>query len=241
MADAITWLRIILLPLIWVYALMGNGRIVGAGLIAVGVTDFLDGLVARRFGQVSPAGARLDLIADTLVLLSAVAWIAALHPEVAGDNAALIACAFLVYLVAVGIGIVNLRRLPNLRLYSSRVAGGLLYGFAVITLIGGRYDRVLLAVAVGAFIVSCVEMVAGELLIESIGVDMWEVFSVADANIGSVLLEWRGRADISTVRASGSASKQRSQAPTANVVGSNASPISSIPTDAAPTRNESRP
>jgi phosphatidylglycerophosphate synthase len=230
MADAITWLRIVLLPLIWVYALMGDGRIVGAGLIAVGVTDFLDGLVARRFGQVSPAGARLDLIADTLVLLSAAAWIVALDPEVVGDNAALIACAFLVYLVAVGIGIVNLRRLPNLRLYSSRVAGGLLYAFAVITLIGGRYDRLLLAVAVGAFIVSCVETVAGELL-----------FSVADANIGSVLLEWRRRADSSTVQASGSASKQRSQAPTANVVGSKASPISSIPTDAAPTRNDSRP
>ena len=230
MADAITWLRIVLLPLIWVYALMGDGRIVGAGLIAVGVTDFLDGFVARRFGQVSPAGARLDLIADTLVLLSAAAWIVALDPEVVGDNAALIACAFLVYLVAVGIGIVNLRRLPNLRLYSSRVAGGLLYAFAVITLIGGRYDRLLLAVAVGAFIVSCVETVAGELL-----------FSVADANIGSVLLERKRRADISTVQASGSASKQRSQAPTANVVGSKASPISSIPTDAAPTRNDSRP
>ena len=230
MADAITWLRIVLLPLIWVYALMGDGRIVGAGLIAVGVTDFLDGLVARRFGQVSPAGARLDLIADTLVLLSAAAWIVALDPEVVGDNAALIACAFLVYLIAVGIGIVNLRRLPNLRLFSSRVAGGLLYAFAVITLIGGRYDRLLLVVAVGAFIVSCVETVAGELL-----------FSVADANIGSVLLEWKRRADISTVQANGSASKQRSQAPTANVVGSKASPISSIPTDAAPTRNDSRP
>ena len=230
MADAITWLRIVLLPLIWVYALMGDGRIVGAGLIAVGVTDFLDGLVARRFRQVSPAGARLDLIADTLVLLSAAAWIVALDPEVVGDNAALIACAFLVYLIAVGIGIVNLRRLPNLRLFSSRVAGGLLYAFAVITLIGGRYDRLLLVVAVGAFIVSCVETVAGELL-----------FSVADANIGSVLLEWKRRADISTVQANGSASKQRSQAPTANVVGSKASPISSIPTDAAPTRNDSRP
>ncbi len=230
MADAITWLRIVLLPLIWVYALMGDGRIVGAGLIAVGVTDFFDGFVARRFGQVSPAGARLDLIADTLVLLSAAAWIVALDPEVVGDNAALIACAFLVYLIAVGIGIVNLRRLPNLRLFSSRVAGGLLYAFAVITLIGGRYDRLLLVVAVGAFIVSCVETVAGELL-----------FSVADANIGSVLLEWKRRADISTVQANGSASKQRSQAPTANVVGSKASPISSIPTDAAPTRNESRP
>jgi phosphatidylglycerophosphate synthase len=229
-ADAITWLRILLLPIIWVFAMMGNGRVVGAGLIAAGVTDVLDGLVARRFGQVSPAGARLDLTADTLLLLSAVAWIGVLHPEVVGENGALIAAAFLVYLGAVGIGLVNFRRLPNLRLYSSRLAGGLLYAFAVITLIAGRYDRLLLTFAVGAFIVSCVETVAGELL-----------FSVGEANMGSVLLERRRRADISTIQASGSASKQRSQAPTANVLGSKASPISSIPTAAAPRPNENQP
>ena len=229
-ADAITWLRILLLPLIWVFALMGDGRVVGAGLIAAGVTDALDGFVARRFEQVSPAGARLDLTADTLLLLSAVAWIGLLHPEVIRENGAVIAAAFFVYLGAVGIGLVNFRRLPNLRLYSSRLAGGLLYSFAVITLIAGRYDRLLLALAVGAFIVSCAETVAGELL-----------FSVGDANMGSVLLERRRRADISTVQASGSTSKQRSQAPTANVPGSKASPISSTATAAAPTPNDSQP
>ena len=229
-ADAVTWLRILLLPVIWFYALVGDGRIVGAGLIALGVTDFLDGVIARRVGQASPAGARLDLTADTLVLLSAVAWIGMLHPDVVGENAALIAAAFLVYLVAVGIGILGFRRLPNLRLYSSRLAGGLLYAAAVITLITGRNARLLVALALGAFIFSCAETAVGELL-----------FSVADANMGSVLLERRRRADISTVHASGMASRQRSQAPTANVVGSKASPINSIPTAATPTPNDRRP
>lgn len=162
----------------WMFALLGEGRVVGAGLIAAGITDFLDGLVARRFGQASAAGAHLDLIADTLVLLSAVAWIGLLHPEVERDNAVLIAGTLFIYAVAVGIGVLKFRKLPNLHLYSSRLAGGLMYAFAVITLITGRYDRLLLTLAAGAFIFSCVETIAGQL-----------VFSVGDANIGSVVLE----------------------------------------------------
>ncbi|MEP6751193.1 MAG: CDP-alcohol phosphatidyltransferase family protein [Candidatus Dormiibacterota bacterium] len=184
-ADAITWLRILLVPVIWVFALLGEGRVVGAGLIAAAVTDFLDGLVARRLGQASLEGARLDLIADTLVLLSAVAWIELLHPEVLQENSGLIVAAAAAYLVAVGIGIGNFRRLPNLHLYSSRVAGGLLYSFAAITLIGGRYDKLLLALAAGTFILSSVETAAGQLM-----------FSVTEAKVGSVLLERRRRADI---------------------------------------------
>jgi cardiolipin synthase len=229
-ANAITWVRILLLPVAWIDALLGSGWVAGAVLIAAGITDFLDGLVARRLGQVSPAGARLDLIADTLLLLSAAAWIGLLHPEVVGENRPLMAAALLVYLGAVGIGIVRFRTLPNLRLYSSRVAGGLLYGFAVVTLLTGRYDKLLLALAAGAFILSCVETAAGELL-----------FSVADGDMGSVLLERRRRAEIRAVQASGRASRQRSHAPTANVMGSKASPTSSTTTATAPIPNDSRP
>jgi cardiolipin synthase len=226
-ADAITWLRMLLLPVIWVYALLGDGRVVGAGLIAAGAADFLDGLAARHFGTVSPAGARLDLTADTLVLLSAVAWIGMLHPEVLRDNAGLFAIALFIYVVSAGVGVLKFRRLPNLHLFSSRLAGGLLYAFAVITLITGHYNRLLLALAAGAFILSCVETVAGQLL-----------FSVAEANMGSVVLERRRRAEISTVHARGTASMQRSQAPTAKAVGSNASAISSVPTAETPSPND---
>ena len=65
-----------------------------------------------------------------------------------------------------------------------------MYAFAVITLITGRYDRLLLALAAGAFIFSCVETIAGQLL-----------FSVAGDNIGSVFLERRRRAEIRTTQA----------------------------------------
>jgi phosphatidylglycerophosphate synthase len=229
-ADGVTWLRLLLLPVIWWFALLGHGRLVGAGLILAGLTDVLDGFVARRLGQASPAGARLDLIADTVLLLSAAAWIGVLHPEIVRNNTGLVAGAFSTYLAAVAVGLLKFHRLPNLHLYSSKLAGGLLYAFAVITLLTGSYNRLLLALAAATFIVSCAETVAGQLL-----------FSAVDARMGSVLLVRRMRAETRTIQAMGSARKQRSQAPTANVVGSNASPISSTPIATAPSPKDSVP
>lgn len=230
LADGITGLRLLMLPVIWWWALLGNGRLVGVGLIAAGLTDAADGFVARRLGQASPAGARLDLIADTLLLLSAIAWIGLLHPNAVRANTSLVAAAFSVYIATAAIGVFKFRRLPNLHLYSSKAAGGLLYAFAVITLLAGGYQPLLLVLAAAAFMVSCAETVAGMLLL-----------STADASLGSVLLVRRRRVETSTVQAIGSASKQRSQAPTANVVGSNASPTRSRQLIAAPKPNDSGP
>lgn len=229
-ADAITGVRLLVLPVIWWQALLGHGRLVGLGLIIAGLTDFLDGFVARRLGETSPAGARLDLIADTLLLLSAMAWIGLLHPEIVPNNTSLVAGTFSIYLVSVTVGLLKFRRLPNLHLFSSKVAGAALYAFAVITLLTGSYDRVLLSLAAAALIVSSAETVAGQVL-----------FSVVDAQMGSVLLVRRSRAETRTIHAIGSARKHRSQAPAANVVGSNASPISNIPIIAPPSPNDSVP
>jgi phosphatidylglycerophosphate synthase len=229
-ADAITWLRLLMLPVIWWFALSGQGRIVGVGLVLAGITDVLDGFVARRFGGESRTGAVRDVIADSLLLLSAAAWIGLLHPEIVRDNIGLMAGALSVYLVSAALGWLTFRRFRNLRLYSPKVAGGLLYGFALVTLISGRYYPLLLVVAAAAFIFSCVETVASILL-----------FSDVEAEMGSVLLVRRRRAETNTTQVIGSARKQRSQAPTENVVGSIASPISSIPTAPTPRPKDSRP
>jgi phosphatidylglycerophosphate synthase len=42
-ADALTSLRLLLVPLTVVLALLGLGRLVGVGLVVAGLTDFLDG------------------------------------------------------------------------------------------------------------------------------------------------------------------------------------------------------
>lgn len=224
-------LRLLLIPALWLAALAGNGRLVGFGLLAAGATDFLDGYLARRLGQESRSGARLDSLADNLLLVSAMVWIELLHPEILRDNTVLVGIAFSLYLASLSAGLIKFHQLGNLHLYSSKVAGGALYLFAVITLVSGGYEPLLLWLAAAAFIASSAETLLAQLL-----------FAAVDENMGSVVRALKRRMDINTIQLIGSARKPRSQAPqSAKGVVSNPIATSSIPTCAAPNANEIRP
>lgn len=70
LANLITFLRFILVPAI-VYALLtGHTGYAFAGFIIAGVSDGIDGLVARHLDQRSELGAYLDPLADKLLLVS---------------------------------------------------------------------------------------------------------------------------------------------------------------------------
>jgi cardiolipin synthase len=75
--NLISLARIVLLGL-FCWLLFGPDRRILATvvLMVVGVTDFLDGYIARRFHQVSTLGKVLDPVADRLVLVTAVIAIA---------------------------------------------------------------------------------------------------------------------------------------------------------------------
>jgi CDP-diacylglycerol---glycerol-3-phosphate 3-phosphatidyltransferase len=69
--NTLTWLRIAAIPLIVVlYYLPYEWSDPAAGLLfaAAGITDSLDGYLARRLGQTSRLGAFLDPVADKLVV-----------------------------------------------------------------------------------------------------------------------------------------------------------------------------
>lgn len=70
LANQLTILRIMLIPvfvLLVVYAHLGWGLVV---FLIAGITDALDGLIARRAGQRTSLGAWLDPMADKLLLLT---------------------------------------------------------------------------------------------------------------------------------------------------------------------------
>ena len=215
-ADCISALRLTLVPLIWPFALFGQGRLVGIGLILAGMTDVADGYLARRLHQTSRRGARWDAIADTSLMVSAAAWLEVLHPEIVRDNAALLAVAVIAYAASTSTSLIVHGRLVDPRQLSSKVAGGLLYAFALITLLTGAYEPLLLTLALLALTIACAEAV--------------------------VVAVVRKRAERMTTPARVAASRQRSQTPHAsNDVASSASPITSSPTSVAATSRSTRP
>lgn len=70
--NMLTLLRFLLIP---VYvAVFADGRLISAFLIvaAAGLTDILDGYIARKSGQVTAAGMMLDPLADKLMLTTVI-------------------------------------------------------------------------------------------------------------------------------------------------------------------------
>ncbi len=75
-ANLLTWQRMLAIPLlVAVYAVPLDGVGIGvrnitatALFIVAAVTDWFDGYVARRFGQLTPFGAFLDPVADKLLV-----------------------------------------------------------------------------------------------------------------------------------------------------------------------------
>lgn len=78
--NVISVIRLLCMPL-FVYLLFGrHERALAAYLLAVlGATDFVDGYIARHFGQVSDLGKILDPTADRLLLIIGVGSIAIDH------------------------------------------------------------------------------------------------------------------------------------------------------------------
>jgi CDP-diacylglycerol--glycerol-3-phosphate 3-phosphatidyltransferase len=82
--NALTLLRILLVPvLVLVFYLPFQGHLlVAAGVFAVAaVTDWFDGYLARRLGQMTPFGAFLDPVADKVMVAVALVLLVERHND----------------------------------------------------------------------------------------------------------------------------------------------------------------
>ncbi len=65
--NALTFCRILMIPVfVWLYMVQNNYKAAAGMLLLSGLTDVLDGRIARRFHMVSDIGKILDPIADKL-------------------------------------------------------------------------------------------------------------------------------------------------------------------------------
>lgn len=156
-ADRLTLFRLVVLPVLWALAYLGESTYLGIGLVVAGLTDVLDGPVARMTGRASRFGSQLDSVADILLMGSILVWMAWLYPEFFSDNAAPL-------LVWAGVGVVALvatllrfGRLGDLHLYSAKTAGVVCYLFAIWLFLTGGYHPLFFALAVGLAILGAAE------------------------------------------------------------------------------------
>jgi len=78
--NVITVIRLSLLP-VYLWLLFGKDELVAAGwlLAVLGITDYFDGLIARKFNQVSEFGKIIDPVADRILVATAVISTMAVH------------------------------------------------------------------------------------------------------------------------------------------------------------------
>lgn len=163
-ADHLTAARLLSLPLLWALALTGHGVALGIGLALAGLTDVLDGPVARRTGRSTRFGSQLDSIADVLLMGSAVVWMALLRPEFFAENATSLLIWLGIGLAALAAAWVRLGRLGDLHLYSAKAAGVIGHLFAVWLFVFDEYSPVFWAVTIGLAILAASETLLGALL-----------------------------------------------------------------------------
>ncbi len=70
--NALSALRILLVPVFLVLVLVGEDLAAFIVIVISSVSDFLDGIIARRFGQITKLGQLLDPAADRLFIFAAV-------------------------------------------------------------------------------------------------------------------------------------------------------------------------
>lgn len=138
----ITLVRLGSVPVLWVVALSGDSYWLGVGVLLASFTDVLDGAIARRWGLVTRMGSRLDSIADHLLTLSLVLWLALLRPGFVTAHLAVLAGWGALAAGAILVGWLRFRRIGDLHLYSAKIAGTLAYAFAVWLLLFGSYHPV---------------------------------------------------------------------------------------------------
>lgn len=150
---------LVFLPVLWALAIHDQPARLGALLMAALLTDAADGFIARSRNQVTALGAKLDSMADAAILVSAIAWLLMLRPEVAaGRPGFVLALSVGMWAAAIAIGWIRFRRFANLHLYSHKVTAVIGGVFLVVSFMSG-FQAWLFYAAAGASTISSAESI----------------------------------------------------------------------------------
>ena len=128
--------RIAMVPVLFVLAWGGNSEAYLVLLIAALLTDALDGIVARRLGQETAFGAKLDSWGDCGIYASLAVGAWWLWPEVIRREALFVVTAIASYLVPVVFGLFRYGRMPSHHTWGAKLAA-VFMSVSAILMFGG--------------------------------------------------------------------------------------------------------
>jgi phosphatidylglycerophosphate synthase len=132
--DQLTLLRLLLAAPLWLLALLELRVLLGIGLAVAGLTDVLDGFLARRMKRTTPRGSQLDSVADMTLFASMVIWLIMLRPDFFREHGRILMAWAALGLITLIVGWIRFRRFADLHLWSAKAAGFVGYCFVLYML-----------------------------------------------------------------------------------------------------------
>ena len=131
--NILSSLRVILLPILYVFALIGMRLEFLVAYIIIGSTDALDGFLARLLNQVTKLGKFLDTVADILFYFSTLFFITYFYPDRIIPNTWLIIVFMIIYIGAFIISIVKTGKPMQIHTTHLRINATLVYFLVILS------------------------------------------------------------------------------------------------------------
>lgn len=154
----LTLLRLLGIPVIWGLALWGTPRMVAVGIVVAGLTDVLDGPIARWTRTTSRFGSALDTVADLALATCTALWLALLRTDFVRAHLGVLVAWAVCGIAVLAVGWLRFRRIGDLHLLSAKAAGPVAYLWAVCLLFDPACDVRLFYAAVALAFLAQAEM-----------------------------------------------------------------------------------
>ncbi len=156
--NILSSLRVVLLPILYVFALIGMHLEFLIAYIIIGSTDALDGFLARLLNQVTKLGKFLDTVADILFYFSTLFFITYFYPDRIIPNTWLIIVFMIIYLGAFIISIVKTGKPMQIHTTHLRINATFVYFLVILSYF---FDTTFVVTAILiSFIIGYIEEIA---------------------------------------------------------------------------------
>ena len=142
--NALTAGRIVLTMALYVPAFSGDRALLLWGFVLAFATDLLDGYLARRLGQTSYLGMRLDSLADYLLMVSGLVWAWWLEPGLFREHSTIWASVAVAVAAPQAICLFRVGKNAGFHLYSTKAAGWAAAVLFVHAVSSGSHSELLL-------------------------------------------------------------------------------------------------